>query len=340
MIGNFYILGVVLLHSTDKMYCSIKIKNSTSNLSTTSYIQFCYRILGIDMEKIPVVFDMETQDPDDYITLILLLGHPQVTLRAVTITPGSPYQVGIVRRALDYFGVHLPVGAYNINHSKKSVSPWHYKAYGAVQPSYNARPGYEVLADNCDQDTILITGGPLKNVGMAIKNTNFVVKSLFAQGGFAGEGVVPSHLQIKKFQGKRIYATFNLSSDIESALLALEYSGFPCRYFVSKNVCHHVLYDVEMHNYIGKIREKSKSLDLIWQGMNKYLYRNGKRSGKSKKLHDPLAACCAIDTTIGTWADVELFTENSCWGARLSPGSNTKIIIDYDHEKFIDTFSK
>ncbi|WP_372371044.1 nucleoside hydrolase [Candidatus Uabimicrobium sp. HlEnr_7] len=292
------------------------------------------------MEKIPVVFDMETQDPDDYLTLILLLGHPQVKLKAVTITPGSSYQVGIVRRALDCFGVQLPVGAYNINHSKKCVSPWHYRAYGTVQPSYNARPGYEVLAENCDKDTILITGAPLKNIGMAIKNTSFVVKSLFAQGGFAGEGVVPRHLQIKKFNGKRMCATFNLSSDPESALLALEYSGFPHRYFVSKNVCHRVLYDVNMHNHIDKIRKKSNSLEVIWQGMNKYLYKNNKRSGKSKKLHDPLAACCAIDSTIGSWVEVELFTEKGLWGARLSPGSNTKIIIDYDHNKFIDTFSK
>ena len=33
-----------------------------------------------------VVWDMETGDPDDFLTLLLLLGHPQVNLKAVTVT--------------------------------------------------------------------------------------------------------------------------------------------------------------------------------------------------------------------------------------------------------------
>jgi inosine-uridine nucleoside N-ribohydrolase len=47
-----------------------------------------------------VVLDMETGDPDDFLTLLLLAGHPAVNLRAVTITPGSPAQVGVVRHGL------------------------------------------------------------------------------------------------------------------------------------------------------------------------------------------------------------------------------------------------
>jgi hypothetical protein len=45
---------------------------------------------------------METGDPDDFLTLLLLLGHPQVHRRAVTITPGSPQQVGVMRAALSW----------------------------------------------------------------------------------------------------------------------------------------------------------------------------------------------------------------------------------------------
>ena len=47
-----------------------------------------------------VVWDMETGDPDDFLTLLLLLGHPQVNLKAVTVTPGTREQVGLVRQAL------------------------------------------------------------------------------------------------------------------------------------------------------------------------------------------------------------------------------------------------
>ncbi|WP_434421721.1 hypothetical protein [Nannocystis pusilla] len=50
---------------------------------------------------IDVVWDMETGDPDDFLTLLLLLGHPQVNLKAVAVTPGTPDQVGVVRRALE-----------------------------------------------------------------------------------------------------------------------------------------------------------------------------------------------------------------------------------------------
>ena len=57
-----------------------------------------------------VVWDMETGDPDDYLTLLLLLGHPEVHLKAVTVTPGSPDQIGLVRETLDWFGRDLPVG--------------------------------------------------------------------------------------------------------------------------------------------------------------------------------------------------------------------------------------
>ena len=55
-------------------------------------------------KKMPFVWDMETSDPDDFMTLLLLLGHPRVDLRAVTITPGTPEQVGLVRWALRALG--------------------------------------------------------------------------------------------------------------------------------------------------------------------------------------------------------------------------------------------
>ena len=53
---------------------------------------------------IDVIWDMETGDPDDYLTLLLLLGHPRVRLKAVCVTPGSPEQVGLVKQTLARFG--------------------------------------------------------------------------------------------------------------------------------------------------------------------------------------------------------------------------------------------
>lgn len=35
-----------------------------------------------------VIFDMETQDPDNFLCLLFLSSHPCINLKAVTITPG------------------------------------------------------------------------------------------------------------------------------------------------------------------------------------------------------------------------------------------------------------
>jgi pyrimidine-specific ribonucleoside hydrolase len=290
---------------------------------------------------IDIVWDMETGDPDDFLTLLLLMGHPQVNLKAVTVTPGSPDQIGLVRRALAWFGLETPVGAYSLEHGKKCVSQWHYKVYGNIPPSRDAIPGREVLLQYCDEKTTLVTGAPLKNMGAALALTaapglkNFTVGRHVAQGGFAGEGVVPREKQLDKFKGKATCPTYNLNGDPQSALAALKYPGIASRYFVSKNVCHRVYYDQEMHARLSAVKDASQSLMLIWKGMEAYL----KEKPTGKKFHDPLAACCAIDESIGTWAEVELYRHQNEWGAKLSPGSRTWIITDYDHEKFIQTLT-
>jgi pyrimidine-specific ribonucleoside hydrolase len=273
---------------------------------------------------------METSDPDDFITLLLLLGHPEVRLKAVTITPGTPDQVGLVRAALDWFGVDLPVGAYNLDHPKDCVSAWHTRAYGLITPSRQAQPGPEVLRAHCDAQTTLITGAALKNLGAALKLPGFVLGRLVAQGGFAGEGVVPPEKQLPKFQGRVTCPTFNLNGDPKSALAALASDAIGERRFVSKNVCHGVIYDRAMHARLTPLKDRSRSLERIWHGMEVYL----DRQEDGKAFHDPLAACCAIDPGIGTWAEVDLYREKGEWGARLQGGTRTFIITDYDPERF------
>ena len=61
--------------------------------------------LDMDMDAmIDMVFDMETQDPDDFLCLLFLASHPRVRLKAVTLVPGSQEQVGLVRWALERLG--------------------------------------------------------------------------------------------------------------------------------------------------------------------------------------------------------------------------------------------
>merc|ERR1712151_1294860 len=60
----------------------------------------------------PFVFDMETGDPDDVLTLLFLASHPDIDLRAVTITPGSQEQVALVRWLLQEMNLeHVRLGA-------------------------------------------------------------------------------------------------------------------------------------------------------------------------------------------------------------------------------------
>lgn len=285
---------------------------------------------------IDVIFDMESNDPDDYLTLLLLLGHPQVNLKAVTITPGSAYQVGLVERTLQLFKKDIPIGAYDIKHTAVCVSFWHEKVYGKIEPSKNADFGPKVLYENCDEETILITGAPLKNLGWALDEPDFKLKRLVAQGGFAGEGVIPAHKQLPKFKGKITCPTFNLNGDVKGAKKALESDKIGERYFVSKNICHSVIYDSNMHEVITPIKDKSLSLQMIHKGMDAYLQK--KKGGK--KFHDPLAACCAIDLSIGEWAEVELFFERGGWGSRLQENTNTWIITDYNHQRFLNVLTE
>jgi pyrimidine-specific ribonucleoside hydrolase len=285
------------------------------------------------------VWDMETNDPDDFLTLLFLLGHPQVNLRAVTLFPGTPQQVGLVRRAVNtWFGRDIPIGAYQLERETRAVSPWHLEAYGPVASSLDARPGGEVLLEQCTEDMTLITGAPLKNLGAAMQLEAFSGRPLrlreaVIQGGFAGEGIVPRERQLPKFAGLVTCGSFNLNGDPRTALEVQKHSGIQLRRFVSKNVCHGVIYDRTLHVLVAERKERSLGLQYIWQGMEHYL----KRRQEGKIIHDLVAACCAIDPDIATWAEVELYRERGEWGARLAPGSSTWIIVDYDHARFLAT---
>jgi len=282
--------------------------------------------------KTDFVFDMETGDPDDFLTLFLLLGHPKVNLKAVTVTPGTTGQIGLVKWACQQFGRQLPIGSFNPAHDKNCVSAWHYNVFGKISEAKPSDLGGVILKDLCNKSTILVTGAPLKNMKLAM-DLGFVAAELVAQGGFAGMGVVPDDKQLIKFKGKTTCPTYNLNGDSQSALRLLTYEGIPRRWFVSKNVCHGVKYDQELHKRVYILKEKSLSLSLIYKGMDAYLTKNH----EGKKFHDPLAACCAIDRSIGIWKEVLLYKEKGEWGSKLCEGTNTKIIIDYDREKFINT---
>ncbi|WP_238010420.1 nucleoside hydrolase [Dactylosporangium sp. AC04546] len=280
-----------------------------------------------------VVFDMETGDPDDLLTLLLLAGHPRVRLTGVTVVPGSAAQVGVVRHALRLVGRDdVRVGAGNLDHARDVVSLWHYRALGDVAPSRDAEDAAELLGELSGSDTTLVCGGPLTNVRRAIASGRLTVGRLVVQGGFAGEGVVPAERQLEKFRGRVTCPSYNLNGDPRAVFAVLAHDGIGHRRFVSKNVCHGVVYDAAVHARFAEQAHRD-STRMIHRLMEVYL--RGRPGGKM--FHDPLAACCAIDPAIGTWAEVELYRERGEWGSRPQPGSGTWIITGYDRERFLTT---
>ncbi|MFO0554766.1 MAG: nucleoside hydrolase [Polyangiaceae bacterium] len=306
-----------------------------------------------------ILFDMETSDPDDFITLLLLLGHPRVNLVGVTITPGTPDQVAVVRRALAWFERDLPIGVFDLEHTPRGepkpgrhgargvcVSSWHYAAYGDMPPSRDAVPAPVLLRELATEDVTLVTGAPLKNLGAALALPGFQLGQVYVQGGFAGDGVVPPEDQLPKFRGRTTCPSFNLNGAPKAALAVSVAPSIGLRRFVSKNVCHGVVYDRALHEEVAARKAKSLSLELIHRGLGTYLdaprsldsRARESHDPEGKKLHDPLAACCAIDPSIGTWAEIELYRERGEWGARPSPGSRTQIITRYDRARFLEVF--
>jgi pyrimidine-specific ribonucleoside hydrolase len=147
----------------------------------------------------------------------------------------------------------------------------------------------------------------------------------------AAEGVVPRDEQLPAFKGRSVCPSFNFNGAPHAVLAALASPAIGKRLLVSRNVCHGVVYDAALHEQIGAVKDRSLSLQLIWQRMDAYLRRH--RSGK--KLHDSLAACCAIDPTIGSWEEVEVFRERDGWGAHNATGKRTWIITGYDPARFV-----
>ncbi|CAF1004683.1 unnamed protein product [Rotaria sordida] len=184
--------------------------------------------------RLQIVFYMETSDPDDFITLLFLLGHPMVHLKAVTVVPGTPDQIDFLRYVLDRFDrSDLSLGVFNM-HAKPALSKFHLKIYEntSIKESTEAVDGSDVLLKHCDEKTILICGGPLKNVAKAIQTGQFKLGRLVSQGGFAGDNTVPEEKRLSKFNGRITCPTFNLGADIKETKIVLDYNGIKEKFFV------------------------------------------------------------------------------------------------------------
>lgn len=285
-----------------------------------------------------LIFDMETGDPDDVFTLCVLATHPSVSLRAVTITPGSKEQVGLVRYVLDLLlGQAVPIGAKTPDHPKSCVSEFHRRWLGRGEPSFPDSLGGSLIKDMLSRypGTIIVTGGPLGNIKSAIES-GVTIPSIFIQGGFAGDSVVPPEHRMEKFLGRESFPTYNLNGDVPSAKLVLSSPQVTKRHLISKNVCHGVIYDQAMHERMLAVRNPTRGFTIMRDGMAHYLLN--RPAGKA--FHDPLAACTAIDPTVCQYREVEVYREKGEWGSRLKNETNTFISVACNKERFEQVLSQ
>lgn len=293
--------------------------------------------------KIKVVFDMETGDPDDVLTLLLLASHPKVQLLAVTITPGSVDQISLVfwiLKELELSDVRVGAQEWPRNAEKKCIRGRFYESFGRISEDslQGVETAAQVLLECCDEETTLLTGGPLHNLGHTLELHDFKLGRWVAQGGFAGEGVVPRELQMEKFLGKQICPTWNFGGNRPAAEAALASKAISRKVLVSKNVCHRAVYDARFHAaFLEALKQSDQSepkstraiaLKLFCSAMEKY------QRGEGKKLHDPLAMAAVVDEAVCSFREVHVFNDRQGWGSVLQAGTNTWISIDYNDERF------
>eukprot|EP01118_Nematostelium_gracile_P014207 TRINITY_DN5491_c0_g1_i1.p1 TRINITY_DN5491_c0_g1~~TRINITY_DN5491_c0_g1_i1.p1 ORF type:complete len:186 (-),score=42.69 TRINITY_DN5491_c0_g1_i1:383-940(-) len=157
-------------------------------------------------QPVDVLFDMETQDPDDFFTLCFLLSHPSSRLRGVTVYPGSTKQIGFIKTVLKKFNREdVLVGSNNPKHPKESISDFHFKLFNffpALEPDDSATEVMnQVLAKY--PSAVFFTGGPPINLEMFFKkHPHRTLNHWFAQGGFAADNVMPAELVLPKIPRK------------------------------------------------------------------------------------------------------------------------------------------
>lgn len=314
------------------------------------------------------MFECETSDPDDFLTLCWLADHPDIDLVGVCVTPGSQAQVRVVRWALSQCGKpDLPIGALNLEHPKDCVSSWHSKVYGdelkQTVPT-GTRYGPELMAQLAREHPglTILTGAPPKNLGTAhARIPDFRLARWVCQGGFAGDPVVPAHLRLAKFSGRETCATFNLGGAPQLAQELIASDRIERRLFVAKNVCHGCVWTSELAADVracirinaanaaiaahdadpervaaAVVRPCRQGAYLMMYGADRYLAENP----QGKAIHDLLAAAVAVDETVCEFVEVELYRQRGEWGSKPAAQTRSWISIRYDYGRLVHTLAR
>lgn len=275
-------------------------------------------------------------DPDDFFAICYLL-NAGVDIKAILVSPGHPYQVGIARFICDYCGVKIPIGVADPDKYKVDDYTGFYanimKMCGIVPSNKYDGIGHEMAEDifHSDPDVTFFAIGPMKNLGLFMKQNPYDrIKKFYMQGGFIGYDCHndPNVVRLDKFEGKQVVHTYNLNGDINAGVM-LTCMDVDDRRFISKNVNHTVLFDSQKYAEMLEIwhgRSPEVPYELFLKAAQAYDFQK-----REKKFHDPTAVACLLHPSIAQWADGQLYHTKQGWGFDPSAsGSKITTSIDYD----------
>jgi pyrimidine-specific ribonucleoside hydrolase len=153
-----------------------------------------------------------------------------------------------------------------------------------------------------------------------------------AQGGFAGDNVVPEQHRLAKFAGRSTCESFNFGGDKRATLAALSSDRIARRDLVSKNVTHGITWDADLQRRLRLAPDLSPGVQLAYEAMAVFLAQRP----EGKLLHDPLAACAILNRDTFTWASVDVTYSRGEWGAVSAPASTTSITLAVDWPRAAD----
>ena len=293
---------------------------------------------GCQSVRIPIIMELETGDPDDILALLFILEHPRAQLKAIVMSPGSPDQIGLIKHLLTkYHHPDIPVGAFNLDHPKPTVSGWHYTTFGDFESSRDAVDGATLILEHCTPDTTMLCCGPMRNLGKAIQvadatHRDLTLGKVVIQGGFVGKNIVLESVALEKFKDREMFPSWNLDGAQKDTVRVLTSPRCAEIRMVSKNVCHGVTWDARLSEQITD--QGTSMLHTIDTIMTDYR----ERKGSPKIIHDLVAATCALTPTVCDWARVTMRHQRKAgWGADLSETSNTFIVTSFNPDNFIQT---
>ena len=272
-------------------------------------------------------------DPDDFFAICYLASIENINIKGIVITPGDPHQIAIAEFLIKELSLPAIIGVTDLNRSKNEIRGVHkliLKKYKYPLESCANLYGYQVYQKllNEDPNLQILTIGPVKNFNEFYKkNKDITFSKITIQGGFVPYTIYKPKIQLDKFENKKYIQTFNLNGCIEGATNILKCNAIEKR-IVSKNICHTVVYNEDVHQQIMNVKPKNRAGELLREGMSIYLNRHP----KGKKFHDPTAAVCHLHPEIATWIKGKLIKDKTGWGTVLNE-KGYDLIADINYSK-------